>query len=335
MSFRFAIDRGGTFTDVFAELPDGTSRILKLLSVDPANYADAPTEGIRLIVEQFTGKPIPRGVPVPSDGIEWIRMGTTVATNALLERRGARVVLVTTRGFGDVLVIGDQTRNDIFDLTMRKSRVLYERVIELDHRVTAEPEERFVEEKAPDLEQLTRDLQQAFDAGIHSVAICLLHSYAFDAHEKLVAGVCRTVGFTHISVSCELVPMVRLERRASTVCADAYLSPLITDYVAQFKRGFADQLAGVKVSFIMSDGGLCSTETFSGYKAILSGPAGGVVGYSQVLTRIMHLSFFFNFFSRLTVTRGRLLDSTWGARAQMCRASRAVWRTTTAPQLPA
>jgi 5-oxoprolinase (ATP-hydrolysing) len=151
--FRFAIDRGGTFTDVYAELPDGSSRVLKLLSVDPANYADAPTEGIARVIEEFSRHPIDRSRPVPSHDIEWIRMGTTVATNALLERKGARFVLVTTKGallagksvllmcknkqnkkkkkkkgFRDVLVIGDQTRSNLFDLSMRKTSVLYEEV---------------------------------------------------------------------------------------------------------------------------------------------------------------------------------------------------------------
>lgn len=126
--FRFAIDRGGTFTDFYCELPDGTSRVLKLLSVDPANYADAPTEGIARVMEEFLGQKIDRSRPIPSQSIEWIRMGTTVATNALLERKGARFVLVTTKGFKDVLVIGDQTRSSLFDLSMRKTSVLYEQV---------------------------------------------------------------------------------------------------------------------------------------------------------------------------------------------------------------
>ncbi len=189
-------------------------------------------------------------------------------------------MLVTTKGFGDVLLIGDQTRTNIFDLTMKKTSVLYERVVELDHRVVVAAEEQFEVEKEPDLAQLRTDLRAAFEAGIKSVAICLLHAYAFGDHEKLVAAVCREIGFSHISVSSDLVPMVRLERRASTVVADAYLSPLITEYVTNFRRGFASQLAHTRVAFIMSDGGLCSTDCFSGYKAVLSGPAGGVVGYS-------------------------------------------------------
>ncbi len=261
--FRFAIDRGGTFTDVYAELPNNSVRVLKLLSVDPQNYADAPTEGIARVIEEYTGEKVDRSAPIPGEQIEFIRMGTTVATNALLERKGARFVLVTTRGFKDVLVIGDQTRSNLFDLSMCKTSVLYEEVLELDHRVLVD-KDAFVVEREPDLKTLESQLRQCLEKGIQSVAICLLHSYALPDHENMVAALCRDLGFKHISVSSQLVPMIRLERRASTVCADAYLSPLILEYVSGFRRGFANNLSSTKLSFIMSDGGLCTN--FCGYK---------------------------------------------------------------------
>ena len=276
--FSFSIDRGGTFTDVVAELPDGSARVLKLLSVDPENYRDGPTEGIRRVIADYKDQTDLGRDSVPDDEIRWIRMGTTVATNALLERNGARVLFVTTKGFGDCLRIGDQTRDNIFDLRMLKSQVLYEATVEVDERVTFQ-NNSFKVERAPDLQEVWKKLQSAFDAGIRSVAICLLHAYGFTEHEEQIASVCTEMGFTNVSVSSRLVPMVRMERRASTTCADAYLSPLIDEYVANFKSGFQHGLEKTHVSFIMSDGGLC--KTFSGYKALLSGPAGGVVGYSR------------------------------------------------------
>lgn len=170
MSFKFAIDRGGTFTDVYAELPGGGSRVLKLLSVDDA-YDDAPTEGVRRILEAETGQTLPRGIPIPTERIAWIRMGTTVATNGLLERKGARVALVTTRGFGDVLHIGDQTRSRIFDLRQAKSAVLHERVVEVDHRCVVGADGSIQVERAPDVDLVRAQLEQVRAAGVTSVAI--------------------------------------------------------------------------------------------------------------------------------------------------------------------
>uniref|UniRef100_A0AAR2JUP6 5-oxoprolinase, ATP-hydrolysing n=1 Tax=Pygocentrus nattereri TaxID=42514 RepID=A0AAR2JUP6_PYGNA len=222
--FDFAIDRGGTFTDVFARLPDGRERVLKLLSHDPQNYRDAPTEGIRRILEQETGLSFPRDQPLDSSLIGWIRMGTTVATNALLERQGERTALLVTRGFKDLLHIGTQARPNLFDLV-------------------SEP------------------LQ-------------------WPAHEKAVGSLARKLGFTQVSLSSEVMPMIRAVPRGYTVCADAYLTPKIHQYLNGFTRGFKGALKDVDVLFMQSDGGLTPMEQFSGSRAILSGPAGGVVGYA-------------------------------------------------------
>ena len=311
--FRFCIDRGGTFTDVYAEVPaqdaEGNTsvsfRTLKLLSEDPANYESAPREGIRRILEEVTGTSIPRDVPVPTDRIEWIRMGTTVATNALLEREGARSALVVTEGFRDLLAIGNQARPDIFDLEIKRPSRLYERVVEAQERVrvrhTSEEDsspsesapnkivtgvtgEAIVIEHPLDVESLRPQLQALLDEGIDSLAVVLMHSYAFPDHENAVGELARLMGFSHVSLSSALVPMVRAVPRGHTASVDAYLTPCIRTYLDTFLRGFDDGLnepGGPKVSFMQSDGGLTPAERFTGYKAILSGPAGGVVGYAR------------------------------------------------------
>ena len=311
--FRFCIDRGGTFTDVYAEVPDGSPpsegkkssfRTLKLLSEDPANYESAPREGIRRILEEVTGETIPRDAPVPTDRIEWIRMGTTVATNALLEREGARSALVVTEGFGDLLAIGNQARPDIFDLEIKRPSRLYERVVEAAERVrlfsgidggssgseaateglkivTGVTGEAMLVEKPLDVESLRPELQALLDEGIRSLAVVLMHSYAFPDHEAAVGKLAAEMGFTQVSLSSALVPMVRAVPRGHTASVDSYLTPCIREYLDTFLRGFDDGLRdGVKVSFMQSDGGLTPAERFTGYKAILSGPAGGVVGYA-------------------------------------------------------
>ena len=223
-TFAFAIDRGGTFTDVYAEWCEGGKRccrVLKLLSDDPSNYPDAPTEGIRRILEDVTGVPHPRGVPVDTSRIASIRMGTTVATNALLERNGARVALVITAGFRDLLYIGNQSRPKLFDLRIQQPDVLYERVIELDERLlllqephTTAPEpwlapadpnvhraitgEAVVVERSPDLGALRAELLEARKSGIDAVAVVLTHAYAFDAHERAVGALAHELGFTQV-----------------------------------------------------------------------------------------------------------------------------------------
>ncbi|KAL2758036.1 hypothetical protein ACRALDRAFT_2119105 [Sodiomyces alcalophilus JCM 7366] len=318
---RIAIDRGGTFTDCVGEL-DGREVIIKLLSEDPSNYADAPLEGIRRIMSHFNGREIPRGEPLDTSQIDSIRMGTTVATNALLERKGERIALVVTKGFRDCLAIGNQSRPKIFDLAIRKPDVLYEHIVEIDERVTledyAEDPERTVtkvdvlagteEAKTADLvegtsgecvrilrrpqEEIIRtQLQEVYDKGIRSIAVCLMHGYTFPDHEALVGKVAREVGFHHLSLSHELMPMIKLVPRATSVCADAYLTPTIKKYISGFRSGFEGGLGtinvkgekarrGARCEFMQSDGGLVDIEKFTGLKAILSGPAGGVVGYA-------------------------------------------------------
>lgn len=305
--FRFCIDRGGTFTDVYAEVPGPTPgappshRTLKLLSEDPANYESAPREGIRRVLEEVTGKKIPRDAPVPTDQIEWIRMGTTVATNALLERQGARTALVTTRGFKDLLAIGNQARPNIFDLAIEKPGALYETVVEVDERVRVLPSEVFPEtylendprvtkntatgeralvETALDVDALRPRLRALREDGVEALAVVLLHSYVFPDHEKAIGALASELGFEQVSLSSQLVPMVRAVPRGHTACVDAYLTPKTREYLRVFLSGFDEGLSGVKVSFMQSDGGLTPADRFTGYKAILSGPAGGVVGYA-------------------------------------------------------
>ncbi|CAP72615.1 uncharacterized protein PODANS_2_470 [Podospora anserina S mat+] len=319
---RIAIDRGGTFTDCVGSL-NGETIIIKLLSEDPSNYSDAPLEGIRRILSHFLKKDIPRGQPLDTSAIESIRMGTTVATNALLERNGEKIAFVTTKGFGDILLIGNQSRPKIFDLAIKKPDVLYEEVVELEERVTledyAEDPKRVltkVEAKAgteeakkeeivmglsgeavrilqrPDREVIKGKLGEIYRKGIKSVAVCLMHGYTFPDHERLVGEVAKEIGFEHISLSHELMPMIKLVSRATSVCADAYLTPAIKKYIAGFQNGFEGgslgsksvkengEKKGARCEFMQSDGGLVDVDKFTGLKAILSGPAGGVVGYA-------------------------------------------------------
>ena len=308
--FRFAIDRGGTFTDVYAESPSGEVSVIKLLSNDSANYPDAPREGIRRVLRDFyAAKGIPfasddahKDVAIPTADLEWIRMGTTVATNALLEREGFPFILVTTTGLGDVLRIGNQSRSFIFDLQMRKTPVLYQRVIEARERVRiikssdSPPLALFpgtciketltgehVEIMQPlDETHIEGELQKAFDEGFRSVAVALIHSYCFPEHEKRIGEIAKAIGFEQVSLSSQIMPMVRLVPRGQTTCVDAYLTPLISEYLRGFLAGFdSGIMTNVDVSFMMSDGGLCPMESFFGFRAILSGPAGGVVGYAR------------------------------------------------------
>ncbi|CAF97977.1 unnamed protein product, partial [Tetraodon nigroviridis] len=296
--FDFAIDRGGTFTDVFARLPDGRERVLKLLSRDPQNYKDAPTEGIRRVLEEETGRAFPRDQPVDTSLIGWIRMGTTVATNALLEREGERTALLVTRGFGDLLHIGTQARPKLFDLEVAVPEVLYEEVVEVDERVVLRQESCQLPRKDPrrvvtgstgdslevwrelDLDKVELDLRGVLSRGITSVAVLLLHSYTWAEHERAVGALARRLGFTQVSLSSEVMPMVRAVPRGYTVCADAYLTPKIHQYLEGFTSGFKGGLKGVNVLFMQSDGGLTPMDQFCGSRAVLSGPAGGVVGYA-------------------------------------------------------
>ncbi|KAK9965359.1 hypothetical protein ABG768_004455 [Culter alburnus] len=296
--FDFAIDRGGTFTDVFARLPDGRERVLKLLSHDPQNYRDAPTEGIRRVLEEETGQSFARDQPLDTSQIGWIRMGTTVATNALLERQGERTALLVTHGFRDLLHIGTQARPNLFDLEVCMPDVLYEEVIEVEERVILRQDSCQLPRNEPkrivtgstgeslevwrelDLQRVEQDLRRVQSKGIRSLAVLLLHSYTWAAHEKAVGSLAKRLGFTQVSLSSEVMPMVRAVPRGYTVCTDAYLTPKIHLYLTEFTAGFKGGLKGVDVLFMQSDGGLTPMEQFCGSRAVLSGPAGGVVGYA-------------------------------------------------------
>ncbi|MZG31128.1 MAG: 5-oxoprolinase, partial [Nitrospinae bacterium] len=271
--FRFSIDRGGTFTDIYAETPEGP-RILKLLSENPTHYSDASVEGIRRIIREVTGK------TYTPDSIEWIRMGTTVATNALLERKGARTALIISKGFGDLLRIGKQNRPNIFDLKIALKEPLYEKVLEIDERVIPERESSPSSVKilqAPDLETIRRQLQELSNQGIESIAIALMHSYIFPDHERLISSEAKKYGFKNISLSSDAMPRARLVDRGNTACLDAYLNPHIHHYL----KNFIEECVKQDLFLMQSDGGLVEADSFTGSRAILSGPAGGVVGYAR------------------------------------------------------
>ncbi|OCF36235.1 hypothetical protein I316_02108 [Kwoniella heveanensis BCC8398] len=290
---RIAVDRGGTFCDVYATFKNKAPVILKVLSVDAA-YPDAPTEAIRRVLEIGYEETIPRGQPLDVSGVEVIRMGTTVATNALLERKGERTAFITTRGFKDVLKIGNQSRPNLFDLSVRKPGMLYEAVVEVDERVvlangyqvegvpvlTGTTGEKVQVVKAPDLNEVRKDLQRLHDQGMRSLSVALLHSYTFPDHEDLIGELAIEVGFTHVSLSSRLSPMVKIVPRAHSATADAYLTPELKRYLQGFEKSFTNLRPGM-VQFMQSDGGLVDASNFSGLHAILSGPAGGVVGYAS------------------------------------------------------
>uniref|UniRef100_A0A1B6DS29 5-oxoprolinase n=1 Tax=Clastoptera arizonana TaxID=38151 RepID=A0A1B6DS29_9HEMI len=296
--FQFAIDRGGTFTDIYARCPGGKIRVMKLLSVDPNNYKDAPLEGIRRIIEEETGMKLPQTEKIDGSVIEWIRMGTTVATNALLERKGERMALLVTKGFKDVLYIGNQARPKIFDLEIVCPDVLYEEVVEIDCRVVPTMDEKchldhnwssvigltgeslFIS-KSLDPDKLVNDLKTLKAKGINSISVVLMHAYTYVEDELHVGKLAESVGFSHVSLSHQVMPMVRIVARGFTACADAYLTPHIKKYVQSFASGFKDSLKDVNVLFMQSDGGLTPMDLFNGSRAVLSGPAGGVVGYAM------------------------------------------------------
>jgi 5-oxoprolinase (ATP-hydrolysing) len=262
--WQFWIDRGGTFTDVVARVPDGAILTHKLLSENPERYRDAAVEGIRALLG------VKAGAPIAADEIAAVKMGTTVATNALLERKGDRTVLVITRGFADQLRIAYQNRPHIFARRIVLPELLYESVVEIDERVTAEAEVL----KPVDLRAARRDLQKAFDAGTRAAAIVFMHGYRHTAHEKAVAQLAREIGFTQVSVSHEVSPLMKLVGRGDTTVVDAYLSPILRRYV----DNVAADLGGTRLMFMQSNGGLVDARFFQGKDSILSGPAGGIVG---------------------------------------------------------
>lgn len=267
--------------------------MVKLLSQDPANYADAPIEGIRRILEQATGKTFPRDQKLSTADFPnvSIRMGTTVATNALLERKGERHALLITKGFRDALVIGTQSRPKLFALNIQRPAVLYEDVVEIEERVTIED---YQQNPTPNKESLQRSLesdpylkrgvsgevvrilepldesstrkslQHLYAKGYRSIAVCLVHSYTFQEHEIAVQRIAQEVGFTQISLSSQLLPMIKMTSRGASATADAYLTPVIQRYIEGFRSGFKDELRSenTRCEFMQSDGGLANFEKY-------------------------------------------------------------------------
>ncbi|WP_326801610.1 hydantoinase B/oxoprolinase family protein [Streptomyces sp. NBC_01788] len=263
--WQFWVDRGGTFTDIVARRPDGRLVTHKLLSDNPARYADAAVAGIRELLDGSDG---------PARSIEAVRMGTTVATNALLERTGERTLLVVTRGFRDALRIAYQNRPHIFARRIELPELLYERVVEVDERIAADGTVL----RVPDLDALDGPLRQAYDDGIRAVAVACLHSHLHPAHERAVGELAARIGFPQISLSSEVSPLMKLVPRGDTAVVDAYLSPGLRRYV----QHVSTELDGVRLMFMQSNGGLAEAGQFRGKDAVLSGPAGGIVGMARM-----------------------------------------------------
>jgi len=272
--WQFWIDRGGTFTDIVARRPDGSLTTHKLLSENPERYGDAAVEGIRRILD------LPPGAPIPAADIAAVKMGTTVATNALLERKGERTALVITRGFADALRIGYQNRPRLFVRRIELPTLLYERVLEVDERSGAHGE------VVTPLDRVAarRDLAAAHAAGLRAVAIVLMHGYRYPQHERALADLAREVGYAQVSVSHEVSPLMKLVSRGDTTVVDAYLSPILRRYVREVETALAggDAASGIRLQFMQSSGGLTDAHLFQGKDAILSGPAGGIVGAVEV-----------------------------------------------------
>src|SRR5689334_12081243 len=258
-SWTIAIDRGGTFTDVIARSSDGRVRVEKLLSENPGQYDDAALEAIGRVIAEEGGS------------VEEVRMGTTVATNALLERKGERLALAITRGFGDALRIGYQARPEIFARHIVLPTMLYERVIEIDERVSVDGEVIVPLDEANAREALASVRAAEIDA----LAIVLMHGWKHSDHEERLAEIARELGFTQVSVSNEVAPLIKLIGRGDTTVVDAYLSPALRRYVDRVGAGWSEE---TDLHFMQSNGGLAEAYAFRGKDAILSGPAGGVVG---------------------------------------------------------
>jgi 5-oxoprolinase (ATP-hydrolysing) len=263
--WQFWIDRGGTFTDVIGRRPDGTTVTHKLLSENPRRYADAAIQGIRDLLELADGDSLPPGV------IDEVKMGTTVATNALLEREGDPTLLVTTKGFGDALRIGYQARPDLFELDIVLPEMLYTEVLEVTERIAADGTVLI----PLDLPSAREAMRAASARGLTSVAIVLLHGYRHTDHEHALAEVASDIGFAQVSVSHRVSPLMKLVPRGDTTVVDAYLSPILRRYVDRVATALGP---ATRLSFMQSNGGLTDAATFQGKDALLSGPAGGVVG---------------------------------------------------------
>ncbi|WP_287497369.1 hydantoinase B/oxoprolinase family protein [Pandoraea sp. CB10b_02] len=262
--WQFWIDRGGTFTDIVARRPDGSLVTHKLLSENPEQYRDAAVAGIRHLLGLDAATPITPAL------VDMVKMGTTVATNALLERKGEPLALVTTQGFRDALRIAYQNRPRLFDLDIALPEALYAEVVEIDERVGAHGD--VVREL--DVDAAREALAAVYARGIRALAIVLMHGYRYHTHEKALAAIARELGFTQISVSHEVSPLMKLVSRGDTTVVDAYLSPILRRYVEQVAR----EMPGVNLQFMQSSGGLTRADNFQGKDAILSGPAGGIVG---------------------------------------------------------
>ncbi|MBM3344166.1 MAG: 5-oxoprolinase [Betaproteobacteria bacterium] len=262
--WQFWIDRGGTFTDIVARRPDGTLATHKLLSEDPAHYPDAALAGMRDLLG------VARHAPIPAQHIAAVKMGTTIATNALLERKGEPTALFITRGFRDALRIAFQNRPRIFERHIVLPQMLYAAVREIDERIGAHGEVL----TPLDLAQARREIETAHAQGLRACAIVLMHGYRYPQHEQALARIARECGYTQVSVSHEVSPLMKLVSRGDTTVADAYLSPVLRRYVERITR----ELAGVNVMFMQSSGGLTDARRFHGKDSVLSGPAGGVVG---------------------------------------------------------
>ena len=262
--WQFWIDRGGTFTDVVAKAPDGRLATHKLLSENPERYPDAAIQGIRDMLGLSAGQPI------PAEAIDAVKMGTTVATNALLERKGEPTLLVVTKGFADALRIAYQVRPRLFARNVVLPELLYSRVVEVDERVMADG----TVETPLDLAGAERDIRAAFEDGYRSVAVLFMHGYRYTGHEKRVAALCREIGFAQVSVSHEVSPLMKLVGRGDTTVVDAYLSPILRRYVDRV----AAEIGDTALMFMQSNGGLTDARRFQGKDSILSGPAGGIVG---------------------------------------------------------
>lgn len=301
-----SIDRGGTFTDVLAIIPNQEDYVFKLLSVDPNNYQDANIEGIRRVLEHAHKTQIPRGQPLDTSSIESIKLGTTVATNALLERKGVPTALVTTTGFKDILHIGNQSRPDLFALNIVKPEALYKEVVEVEERVTlpaytedakgydamdlvdnetyvlGSTKEVVQIIKPLNVEKTTKQLLELKKKGIVSVAVVLIHGYNYQEHEKQIGKIAEEIGFRNVTLSHQVLPMIKAVNRGQSTCVDAYLTPIVQEYIDGLIKGFEKGFEKhTRVEFMMSDGGLCDYKKFTGLKSLLSGPAGGVVGQAR------------------------------------------------------
>ncbi len=268
MGWQFWIDRGGTFTDIVGRAPDGTLRISKLLSENPGQYRDAAVEGVRRMLA------LPLDEPIPSDLVESVKMGTTVATNALLERKGVRTALLINRGFADLLRIGTQQRPRLFDLRIVLPEQIYERVVEFDGRFSVAGEEI----ESLKVEAVRDSLESLLTEGIRSIAIASIHGYRYPRHEQILGNLARTLGFDQVSCSHETSQLIKLTNRGDTTVVDAYLSPVLARYI----DGVRSALPGVRLLFMQSNGGLTDAHLLKGKDAILSGPAGGIVGAAKV-----------------------------------------------------